>query len=116
MALPKAKEDVLAARLAVLPALAGKGWLGAARAEALASYIETLNGNRGNNTLYGLSGNDCLNGNAGNDLLIGGLGGDEPDLLEGLARRADDAEGNIVDIAGGAVGHHRDKVLVAAEA
>jgi Fe-S cluster assembly protein SufD len=36
MALPKAKEDALAARLAALPALSGKGWLGAARAEALA--------------------------------------------------------------------------------
>lgn len=36
MALPKAKEDALAARLAALPALAGKGWLGAARSEALA--------------------------------------------------------------------------------
>ncbi len=36
MALPKAKEDALAARLAALPALAGKGWLAAARAEALA--------------------------------------------------------------------------------
>ena len=35
MALPKAKEDALAARLAALPALAGKGWLAAARAEAL---------------------------------------------------------------------------------
>ena len=36
MALPKAKEDALAARLASLPAVAGKGWLGAARGEALA--------------------------------------------------------------------------------
>jgi Fe-S cluster assembly protein SufD len=36
MALPKAKEDALAARLAALPALSGKGWLGAARADALA--------------------------------------------------------------------------------
>jgi Fe-S cluster assembly protein SufD len=36
MALPKAKEDALAARLAALPAVEGKGWLGAARAEALA--------------------------------------------------------------------------------
>ncbi|NHB76880.1 Fe-S cluster assembly protein SufD [Rhodobacter calidifons] len=36
MALPKAKEDALAARLAALPALSGKGWLAAARAEALA--------------------------------------------------------------------------------
>jgi Fe-S cluster assembly protein SufD len=35
MALPNAKEDALAARLAALPALSGKGWLGAARAEAL---------------------------------------------------------------------------------
>ena len=34
MALPKVKEDALTARLAALPALAGKGWLGAARAEA----------------------------------------------------------------------------------
>jgi Fe-S cluster assembly protein SufD len=36
MALPKAKEDALAARLAALPALEGKGWLAAARAEAMA--------------------------------------------------------------------------------
>lgn len=36
MALPKAKEDALAARLAALPALSGKGWLAAARGEALA--------------------------------------------------------------------------------
>ncbi len=36
MALPKAKEDALQARLAALPAIAGKGWLAAARAEALA--------------------------------------------------------------------------------
>ena len=36
MALPKAKEDALAARLAGLPAVAGKGWLATARAEALA--------------------------------------------------------------------------------
>ena len=36
MALPKAKEDALSARLASLPAIAGKGWLSAARAEALA--------------------------------------------------------------------------------
>jgi Fe-S cluster assembly protein SufD len=40
MALPKAKEDVLAARLAALPALAGKGWLGAARVEALARLTD----------------------------------------------------------------------------
>ncbi len=36
MALPKAKEDALSARLAGLPALSGKGWISAARAEALA--------------------------------------------------------------------------------
>ena len=36
MALPKAREDALQARLAALPALAGKGWLAAARSEALA--------------------------------------------------------------------------------
>ncbi len=36
MALPKAKEDALAARLATLPALSGKGWLAGARSEALA--------------------------------------------------------------------------------
>ncbi|WP_149586738.1 Fe-S cluster assembly protein SufD [Tabrizicola flagellatus] len=36
MALPKAKEDALAARLAALPAVEGKGWLAAARSEALA--------------------------------------------------------------------------------
>ncbi|MFP5479010.1 MAG: Fe-S cluster assembly protein SufD [Alphaproteobacteria bacterium] len=36
MALPKVKEDALAARLAALPAVAWKGWLGAARADALA--------------------------------------------------------------------------------
>ncbi|WP_333817125.1 Fe-S cluster assembly protein SufD [Tabrizicola sp.] len=36
MALPKAKEDALVARLAALPALAGKGWLASARADALA--------------------------------------------------------------------------------
>jgi Fe-S cluster assembly protein SufD len=36
MALPKAKEDALASRLAALPAMSGKGWLGAARASALA--------------------------------------------------------------------------------
>jgi len=36
MALPKAKEDALQARLAGLPALSGKGWLAAARGEALA--------------------------------------------------------------------------------
>ncbi|MFN3993649.1 MAG: Fe-S cluster assembly protein SufD [Tabrizicola flagellatus] len=36
MALPKAKEDALAARLAALPAVEGKGWLATARAEALA--------------------------------------------------------------------------------
>lgn len=35
MALPKAKEDALAARLAALPALSGKGWLAAARNDAL---------------------------------------------------------------------------------
>ncbi len=35
MALPKAKEDALSARLAGLPALSGKGWLAAARADAL---------------------------------------------------------------------------------
>ncbi|MFN3578220.1 MAG: Fe-S cluster assembly protein SufD [Tabrizicola sp.] len=35
MALPKAKEDALAARLAALPSARGKGWLGTARAEAL---------------------------------------------------------------------------------
>jgi Fe-S cluster assembly protein SufD len=39
MALPKAKEDALAARLAVLPALSGKGWLSGARAEASARLI-----------------------------------------------------------------------------
>ena len=36
MALPKAKEDALAARLAALPAVSGKGWLVGARTEALA--------------------------------------------------------------------------------
>ncbi|MDX5349670.1 MAG: SufD family Fe-S cluster assembly protein, partial [Paracoccaceae bacterium] len=36
MALPKVKEDALAARLAVLPAAEGKGWLAEARSEALA--------------------------------------------------------------------------------
>lgn len=36
MALPKAKEDALAARLGALPVLAGKGWLGSARSDALA--------------------------------------------------------------------------------
>ncbi|RYI33006.1 MAG: Fe-S cluster assembly protein SufD [Acetobacteraceae bacterium] len=36
MALPQAKEDVLAARLAALPTPAGKGWLAAARTDALA--------------------------------------------------------------------------------
>lgn len=36
MALPKAKEDALAARLATLPAASGKGWLSAARGDALA--------------------------------------------------------------------------------
>ena len=36
MALPKAKEDALSARLASLPAIAGKGWLATARGEALA--------------------------------------------------------------------------------
>ena len=36
MALPKAKEDALAARLAALPAMAGKGWLAASRNAALA--------------------------------------------------------------------------------
>ncbi|HMS94298.1 MAG TPA: Fe-S cluster assembly protein SufD [Tabrizicola sp.] len=36
MALPKAKEDALSARLAGLPALSGKGWLAAARGDALA--------------------------------------------------------------------------------
>jgi Fe-S cluster assembly protein SufD len=36
MALPKAKEDALQARLAALPAVTGKGWLAAARAEAVA--------------------------------------------------------------------------------
>ncbi|MES2814018.1 MAG: Fe-S cluster assembly protein SufD [Pseudomonadota bacterium] len=36
MALPKAKEDALAARLQALPVAAGKGWLAAVRAEALA--------------------------------------------------------------------------------
>jgi Fe-S cluster assembly protein SufD len=35
MALPKVKEDALTARLAALPTQAGKGWLAAARAEAL---------------------------------------------------------------------------------
>ena len=34
MALPKAKDDALAARLAVLPSLSEAGWLAAARAEA----------------------------------------------------------------------------------
>jgi Fe-S cluster assembly protein SufD len=34
MALPKLKEDALAARLAAMPRLTGAGWLGAARAEA----------------------------------------------------------------------------------
>ena len=41
MALPKAKEDALAARLAALPALSGKGWLAAARAEALGRLTGT---------------------------------------------------------------------------
>lgn len=36
MALPKAKEDALAARLQALPVPSGKGWLAAARTEALA--------------------------------------------------------------------------------
>ncbi len=36
MALPKAKEDTLAARLAALPTVSGKGWLAGARADALA--------------------------------------------------------------------------------
>ncbi|MFN4201548.1 MAG: Fe-S cluster assembly protein SufD [Tabrizicola sp.] len=36
MALPKAKEDALAARLAALPAVEERGWLGTARTEALA--------------------------------------------------------------------------------
>lgn len=36
MALPNAKEDALAARLATLPALSGKGWLATARSDALA--------------------------------------------------------------------------------
>lgn len=36
MALPKVKEDALAARLAVMPEHAGKGWLAGARAEARA--------------------------------------------------------------------------------
>jgi Fe-S cluster assembly protein SufD len=36
MALPKAKEDALAARLDALPALSGKGWLATARSEGLA--------------------------------------------------------------------------------
>ena len=36
MALPKAKEDALAARLAALPVPSGKGWLSSARSEALA--------------------------------------------------------------------------------
>jgi Fe-S cluster assembly protein SufD len=36
MALPKAKEDALAARLAALPVPSGKGWLSSARTEALA--------------------------------------------------------------------------------
>ena len=36
MALPKAKEDALQARLAALPALGGKGWLAVSRVEALA--------------------------------------------------------------------------------
>jgi Fe-S cluster assembly protein SufD len=35
MALAKAKEDALSARLAALPALLGKGWLATARADAL---------------------------------------------------------------------------------
>jgi hypothetical protein len=35
MALPKAKDDALAARLAALPVPSGKGWLAAARNEAL---------------------------------------------------------------------------------
>ena len=35
MALPKTKEDALAARLAALPAVSGKGWLVGARTEAL---------------------------------------------------------------------------------
>jgi Fe-S cluster assembly protein SufD len=39
MALPKAKEDALAARLAALPDPAGKGWLHAARAEAKARLL-----------------------------------------------------------------------------
>ena len=36
MALPKAKEDALTARLEALPALSGKGWLATSRAEAQA--------------------------------------------------------------------------------
>jgi Fe-S cluster assembly protein SufD len=36
MALPKAKEDALQARLVAFPAVSGKGWLAAARTEALA--------------------------------------------------------------------------------
>lgn len=36
MALPKVKEDALAARLAALPAQVGKGWIASARADALA--------------------------------------------------------------------------------
>jgi Fe-S cluster assembly protein SufD len=36
MALPKPKENALAARLAALPAVTGKGWLAAGRAEAMA--------------------------------------------------------------------------------
>ncbi|MFZ1345391.1 MAG: Fe-S cluster assembly protein SufD, partial [Tabrizicola sp.] len=39
MALPKAKEDALQTRLAALPALSGRGWLQAARTEALARLI-----------------------------------------------------------------------------
>jgi len=35
MALAKPREDALAARLGALPAVGGKGWLGAARAEAM---------------------------------------------------------------------------------
>jgi len=41
MALPKAKEDALAARLAGFPGLSGKGWLATARAEASARLTAT---------------------------------------------------------------------------
>ena len=47
---------------------------------------------------------------------IGGLRSDEADLLEGLARRAVHAEGNVVDVTGSAVGQHRDEVRVRPEA